>query len=555
MEGLEVEGCVLATTRLLAQRQPQALADRVRRRLPRPAEVAVELEAQEALGHVGVRRQECPRLVVRPGAPTNLGGSVETAVHADVDDDARGAQRLPVEHAEAGGVVRVEAELVHEALGVQGPALRVPGRPRPHAAPPVEQARAVHRLPDLQVMAGDALVVDGRQFAPRAEPFDALRHRPPHASGAGEILARAGVVDAARGRGRDHALDATHRVGDVEVRVRQSADGGVSARLHPGAQRVGAVQGVRVVGVEGGHRALDAGAGRDAFGEARHLVGDAREFVLTPAVGLLEVDPCAEELAAVQRIPLTPHPVVLGRARQQFVAQPRPCVGVGPRGERGSLAHLVLHRAGIATTLDGGALSEREEVPVASAVLGALLAAAFDLALRRDDALRRGVIERREPAVERLGDGAQPVRDRLPVLVAVGRHEVEGVAHHLQRRRDDVEVGEVVAGVVDLLGELEALLQRGERHGVDVVLRRRGAQRRQRRATQIGRGRVAVGGEVVEQMILARDAERRCLDRRQRDGRVEVAVRDLVETGRGAGLARGAHVPIQRDARQSAQVH
>ena len=104
------------------------------------------------------------------------------------------------------------------------------------------------------------------------------------------------------------------------------------------------------------------------------------------------------------------------------------------------------HPTAIATTLDGGALGEREEVPVASAVLGALLAAAFDLALRRDDALRRGVIERREPPVERLGDGAQPVRDRLPVLVAVGRHEVEDVAQRLQRRGDDVELGEVEAG-------------------------------------------------------------------------------------------------------------
>src|SRR4051812_35650947 len=54
VEGLEVERVAFALLDLVAQLQPQALADLVAGRLARPAEVAVELEAEDLLVHEAV---------------------------------------------------------------------------------------------------------------------------------------------------------------------------------------------------------------------------------------------------------------------------------------------------------------------------------------------------------------------------------------------------------------------------------------------------------------------------------------------------------------------
>ena len=62
-------------------------------------------------------------------------------------------KRLAVEHAElVAGVVEV-AELVHQPLGVERPALAVAGDPAHQPLPAVEQLAAVGRLADLQVVA------------------------------------------------------------------------------------------------------------------------------------------------------------------------------------------------------------------------------------------------------------------------------------------------------------------------------------------------------------------------------------------------------------------
>ena len=70
-------------------------------------------------------------------------------------------------------------------------------------------------------MARHALVVDGGDLAPGARTSSTpCRHRPPHAARAGEVLARAGVVDAAVGRRREQHSIAPDRLGDVEVACR-----------------------------------------------------------------------------------------------------------------------------------------------------------------------------------------------------------------------------------------------------------------------------------------------------------------------------------------------
>src|SRR5579885_2428985 len=64
MEVLQRERRAFPLLDLVAQLHPEPFADLVRRRLPRPAEVAVELEAQPRLALVGVRGQVLPGLVV-----------------------------------------------------------------------------------------------------------------------------------------------------------------------------------------------------------------------------------------------------------------------------------------------------------------------------------------------------------------------------------------------------------------------------------------------------------------------------------------------------------
>src|SRR6185437_1786819 len=210
VELLEVERRALARLRVRAGLKPDPLAQLVGRRLARPAEIAVELEAQHLVADPHVRAQELPGQFRVPGlalVPAGARGDRQLQVHAEVDDDPGGAQHLSVEHAEqVAGILQV-AEFFHQPLGIQSPALAVPGDPAHQPAPAVELFALVDGLRDLQVVTGDALVEHGGDLAPGGELLDAVGHRPPHSAGPGEVLAWRGVVDPAlAGRG-DHALD------------------------------------------------------------------------------------------------------------------------------------------------------------------------------------------------------------------------------------------------------------------------------------------------------------------------------------------------------------
>ena len=170
--------------------EPDALADLVRRRLAGQAEVALDLELDELVVHPAVQPHELQAELGRPRLAGVEGGAADAEpvvrrdlqleVHADVDDDAGRAQRLAVEHAEQVGRVVEEAELLHQPLGVERPALAVAAAPAHQPLPAVEGLAAVGGLRDLEVVAGDALVEDGRDLAPRVEVLDAVGHRPPH---------------------------------------------------------------------------------------------------------------------------------------------------------------------------------------------------------------------------------------------------------------------------------------------------------------------------------------------------------------------------------------
>ena len=110
---------------------------------------------------------------------------------------------------------------------------------QPSPLPETQHIWRCHRLsssggrpsaPTCRWWPGHALVVDGGHLPPRAELRDAGGHRPPHPPRTAEVLARAGVVDAAVLGGRDAALDPAHRLRDVEVRAGQLLDGAVGER-------------------------------------------------------------------------------------------------------------------------------------------------------------------------------------------------------------------------------------------------------------------------------------------------------------------------------------
>ena len=73
--------------------------------------------------------EEGPGLVPVPLAAADFLGGLELAVQADVEDDAGSAHGLPVEQAhEVTGIVHV-AQISHEPLSIEGPALPVTRRP------------------------------------------------------------------------------------------------------------------------------------------------------------------------------------------------------------------------------------------------------------------------------------------------------------------------------------------------------------------------------------------------------------------------------------------
>src|SRR5690242_14122957 len=191
VEGPQVEGVPGLLSRCLTSRQPHALADLVADGLTRPTEVPVDLAAHEVLRHpTAPLDRERQRELGGPGLAgvvALVGRDRQLEMQPDVDDDARGAQRLRPQHAELVRRVVEVAELAHETLGVERPPFGVTGPAGQGALEAAQLAGQVPDLRDLEMMTGDALVVADRHLAPEREARLAER-RVPGTAGAAEVL-------------------------------------------------------------------------------------------------------------------------------------------------------------------------------------------------------------------------------------------------------------------------------------------------------------------------------------------------------------------------------
>ena len=257
MELPKVERSAVAGRDLAAQALDLALADLVRQRLRRPADVAVGLD-----DGVGLREARAEEQVDRL-----LAGPAE-GMEAGVHDQAGGAPRLGIEHPEALRLVAVQAHLVGEPLRVQAPALDIGAARVARGEAPEHVELGVLALErDLEVVARDGLVIrrgrEARVDARRQiEGVDVVRARPGRVRRGREVV-----------RERRVTLLVLLDRDDPALRDRESPE-------HPGCELVGALD---VLG-----RARDEGlAGRvpGSRGRPRGTLGRPRCRRRSPPVG------------------------------------------------------------------------------------------------------------------------------------------------------------------------------------------------------------------------------------------------------------------------------
>ena len=118
--------------------------------------------------------------------------------------------------------------------------------------------------------------------------------------------------------------------------------------------------------------------------------------------------------------------------------------------------------------------------------LTGLLDAAVHLADRRRMVTGRGGPQCIGVPGDTVGQSGQPPADQRPVLIGVGGHQIEYVAHRLQRRGDHVQFTDVESSVMQLDLHAEPFPHGRDRHRVDVVLRTDRVQFPQRGPSRVG---------------------------------------------------------------------
>ena len=347
-------------------------------------------------------------------------------MHADVDDHPGGPETLGIKHSHPVAGIVEPAQLGHQTLGVERPALAVPGNPAAQPAPPVELIGEHHRPPDLQMVPGDTFVEHRRRLLPRMEGVDAGGNRPPHPARAGQVLGGAGVVDATGVRRCDAAFQVAQRFGDVEVVVGQRIHRAVGQILHPLLESIGAMDEVARLAIESS-QCLGGGRTRiEPMGD-RVLLGDnAVQLLQPPVVRLVQVDDRSEEGSRIHLVRVAPAGVDVARVRADVLAEHLDQRGVGIGRALGArsqfLAQGVVSRSGIGDHRDEQALDLARLLDTPSYLAGG----------GRSPCRRRGT-QRVGVSRDPLRDLGQPAAEHRPVVFGVGGHQVEDVAHGLQR--------------------------------------------------------------------------------------------------------------------------
>ena len=229
-----------------------------------------------------------------------------------------------------------------------------------------------------------------------------------------------------------------------------------------------------------------------------HQVREPLELGPAPGVGLVEVDPGAEEVATRQGVDLAAHALTVRALRLELVAEEE--AEGGRCGARcgGEAAQLVAVAA-----LE--ALDEAEvEVARVTGLPGpaAHLLGHLGVLARGDDvALARLVGQGDAQPLERGGDGGEAGRDRRHGLLALGGHEVEDAADLVQRAPEHRDARAVDAGLLELDLEPGAFEEGVAGSGLAVVDGDGRLDRRHRRAGQCLAG-VEPGRRVVGHLVL-----------------------------------------------------
>ena len=296
----------------------------------------------------------------------------------------------------------------------------------------------------------------------------------------------------------------------------QLVDRPVGQVLHPGLQLRHPGQLMGGVPVECGRRARRPLAGGDPLGHRAQFGLDRQELRPAPLIGLLDVDDRAEEIARGQFVALTAHRVLLRRPSAQVGAQEVGEIGVGLVGRRRGGGQLPGRRFRHDCRARGQLPGEATEEPAVgrpTRVHVALLGAPVDLPDGGDPAVVGGLPQALPVAEQRGRDGGHSPGDGPDVGDGVGGHQVEDLAHQLQRRGDHVQVRVRPSGQVPVAIHLEPL---GE-HLAGYVVRGSGGgqfgQSARGRRGELVPVRQAGGRQVVQPVLIDRQADVRRDDR------------------------------------------
>ena len=372
-------------------------------------------------------------------------------MHPDVQDDAGGPQLLRVEHAQPVARVVEEAQLVHQPLGVQRPALGVAGARAQQPLPAVEQRRRCARSGAIcRWWPGTPswkTVVVSRQVG---HVRDAVGQRPPHPARPAEVLGRArcsrrprrtsgssrpsirrtargcrsGRRPARRSRGRRSpaARPAAPR-GRAPARAGSASSAATAPRDRPARARSSSA--TACFSRRSGP-APPSPRRRSRRGRGRCRRGSGTPGRTAPGRRRRPRAPRGSSVCSIRSAKPRSAPDACWAARARSRVSPPAAVrrARDEAGEEAGRPAVPAQRRAICAPSRTCRAAETRPAPAAAS-------SAAGVALQR----------RRARAASRAGDGR-------PVLLGGGRHEVEGGAEGLQRAVDRVQVGLCPAGVV-----------------------------------------------------------------------------------------------------------